>query len=72
MIGNITNEKALKDMVAGGLIPCIKRAIQEYEDKPDSEKYLYSTAFKIGEYIDTYHNFFQTGNRVEMVNKVKK
>lgn len=68
MIGNITNEKALKEMVASGLLPCIKKAMKEYEDTPDSKKYLYSTAFKIGEYIDTYHKIFRTGNRVEIVN----
>jgi hypothetical protein len=71
MIGNITNEKALKDMVASGLFPCIKRTMQKYEDTPDSEKYLYSAAFEIGEYIDTYHRVFQTGNRVELVNDEK-
>ena len=48
-----------------------KKEIQKYEDEPDSEKYLYITAFKIGEYIDTYHKFFQTGNIVEMVNDEK-
>lgn len=71
MLGEITNEKALKEMIAGGLIPCIKREIQEYEDEPDSEKCLYITAFNIGEYIDTYHEVFQTGNRVELVNDEK-
>lgn len=71
MLGSVTNEKALKEMVAGGLIPCIKREIQKYEAEPDSEKCLYITAFNIGEYIDTYHKFFQTGNEVEMVNDEK-
>lgn len=68
MIGHIDNEKVLKEMVASGLIPCIKRAIEKYEDAPNSEKYLYETAFEIGEYVDTYHKLFLTGNRVEMVN----
>ena len=73
MIGHIDNEKALKELVASGLFPCIKRAMQKYEDAPDSEKYLYGTAFEIGEYVDTYHKLFMTGNRVEMVNgKFKK
>lgn len=71
MIGKIDNENALKEMVASGLFPCIKRAIQKYEDAPDSEKCLYTTAFEIGEFIDTYHKLFQTENRVEMVNEVK-
>ena len=67
MIGKVDNEKALKEMVASGLFPCIKRAMQKYEDAKDSEKSLYSTAFKIGEYVDTYHKIFLTGNSVEMI-----
>lgn len=71
MLGHIDNENALKEMVASGLFPCIKRAMQKYEDAPDDEKYLYSTAFEIGEYVDTYHKLFCTGNHVEMVKKEK-
>lgn len=72
MIGHIDNENVLKEMVASGLIPCIKRAIEKYEDAPDSEKYLYGAAFEIGEYVDTYHKLFLTGNHVEMVNEKSK
>lgn len=71
MIGNVQNENALKELVASGLFPCIKRAMQKYEETPDDEKYLYGTAFEIGEYVDAYHQIFLTGNRVEMVRKEK-
>lgn len=71
MIGAIDNENALKELVASGLFPCIKRAMQKYEDAPDSEKYLYSTAFEIGEYVDTYHKLFMTGNSLEMIKDAK-
>ncbi len=71
MTGRVDNEEALKDLVASGLFPAIKNAIQKYENTPDSEKYLYRTAFMIGEYIDTYHKFFMTGNSVEMVKDAK-
>ena len=72
MIGHIDNENALKELVASGLFPCIKRAVQKYEDAPDSEKDLYGTAFEIGEYVDTYHKLFLTGNHVEMANGKSK
>ena len=71
MIGKIENERALKELVAGGLFPCIKRAMQKYEDAPESEKYLYGTAYEIGEYVDTYHKLFLTGNSVEIVREGK-
>lgn len=71
MLGQIQNESALKELVASGLFPCIKRAMQKYEDAPDDEKYLYGTAFEIGEYVDTYHKLFMTGNSVEMVKDAK-
>ena len=71
MIGTIQNERALKDLVANGLLPSIEKAIQQYKDAPEDKKYLYGTAFEIGEYIDTYHKFFMTGNSVEMVKDAK-
>ena len=63
----VDNEKALKEMVAMGVFPAIRRAMDRYE-APGNNKTLYSTVFEIGEYVDTYHKLFQTGNRVEMVN----
>jgi hypothetical protein len=66
MFIQVDNEKALKEMVAMGIFPAIRRTMDRYE-APDNNKTLYSTVFEIGEYVDTYHKLFQTGNRVEMV-----
>lgn len=71
MFIQVDNEKSLKEMVAMGIFPAIRRAMDRYESS-DNNKTLYSTALEIGEYVDTYHKLFQTGNRVEMVNEVKK
>ena len=70
MIGRIENEQALKTLVANGLIPSIKKEILDYE--LSTEPYLYKTAFSIGELVDTYHKFFQTGNSCEIVKGDKK
>ena len=70
MFIQVDNEKSLKEMVAMGIFPAIRRAMDRYE-APDSNRNLYSTVFEIGEYVDTYHKLFQTGNRVEMVNDEK-
>lgn len=70
MFVQVDNEKSLKEMVAMGIFPAIRRTMDKYES-PDNNKTLYSTVFEIGEYVDTYHKLFQTGNRVEMVNDGK-
>lgn len=70
MFVQVDNEKALKEMVAMGIFPAIRRAMDRYESG-DNNKTLYSTVFEIGEYVDTYHKLFQTGNSVEMVNDGK-
>lgn len=61
----IDNDVALQKIVANGLIPSIQKAIQMYES--GENQCLYDMAFDIGEYIDTYHKVFRTGNRVECV-----
>ena len=66
----VDNEKALKEMIAMGIFPAIRRAMDKYEES-DNNKSRYSTVFEIGEYVDTYHKILQTGNRVEMVNDEK-
>ena len=63
---DIDNE-VLKRMVANGLIPSIEEEIQKYKSGADSSVSLYYTAFNIGQYVDTYHIVYQTGNIVECV-----
>ena len=65
MIGKIENEKAVKTLVANGLIPSIEREIERY--KTADNQYLYGTALEIGELVDAYHKIFQTGNSVDCV-----
>ena len=66
----IDNDVALQKIVANGLIPSIQKSIQAYES--GENQCLYDMAFDIGEYIDTYHKVFRTGNSVECVQPVKK
>lgn len=65
----IDNDVALQKIVANGLIPSIQKSIQAYES--EENQCLYDMAFDIGEYIDTYHKVFRTGNSVECVQPVK-
>lgn len=70
MKGIAINEEALKTLVANGLIPSIEKEIKKYREA--EKPYLYSTAFSIGELVDTYHKFFHTGNHCEICEKEDK
>ena len=65
----IDNDKALQKIVAKGLIPSIQESIQAYES--GENQCFYDMALDIGEYIDTYHKVFRTGNKVECVQPVE-
>lgn len=65
----IYNDIALRKIVANGLIPSIQKSIQAYESGENQS--FYDMAFDIGEYIDTYHKVFRTGNSVECVQPVE-
>lgn len=66
MVGKIEYENIFKNIVSAGCIPVIKEIIGEYETKDKKDRYLYSTMADIGQVVDSYYKFFQTGNDVEM------
>lgn len=66
MVGKIEYENTFKNMVSAGCLPVIKNIIAEYEARDKKDRYLYSTMVDIGQVVDSYYKFLQTGNNVEM------
>lgn len=62
MINRITNEYALKELIMAGIFPAIEEKIRKHKESEDAS--LYSTLFDIGEFVNTYHEVFMTGNSV--------
>ena len=63
MMNRISDERALKNLVVAGIVPAIRRELDMLEQ---SEKTTYDALFMIGEYVNTYHEVFCTGNKVEV------
>lgn len=58
MVGKVTDEMALQELVSAGIFPAIQKAIDEDDD------YVYRKVDHVGRLVNTYYEFFQTGNRV--------
>ena len=61
MINRITDEGALKDIIQLGIFPAIEDQMNACKS---GDITLYSALYSIGEYVNTYHEVFQTGNSV--------
>lgn len=61
-MNKITNEDALKDVVAAGLVPYIKEQVEECEQ---GQLGLYCMATLIGVAVNAYFQVFMTGNSVD-------